>query len=326
MRGYFIRVALAVGSLALLYYLGQLRFEALLSLYDRPISLLLSGLLLFATIPLGAYRWHLLLRCQGFQVAFRKTLAVVLVGQFFNTFLPGAFGGDIVRAGYIYHGARRQAGNLLLSILVDRLSGLAGLIAIGMAAQFGLPSVDLRITAAILVFVSVMLLGAYFLPAFGRLAAMIVRRLSSRLSDRVLQLSAQIGVATRIYMGRADILIVAVAISIFQFALVLLGFVVIASALDFVTATPATILYAGVVGLIASSIPLTPGGIGVGEAVFANAVILIDPLTSGPYATIFFTSRALTLLLSLLGGFVFLVYRSEVIEYTVEAQRHAHKT
>lgn len=321
MRGYIIRFALAAASLALLYYFGLLRFEALTALYDQPGRVAIAALLLLLTIPLGALRWHLLLRCQGFLLPFRKTLEVVLVGQFFNTFLPGAYGGDIVRAGYIYHGARQQAGKLLFSILIDRLTGLTGLIALGLAAQLLLPSaMDFRLTLFMVALVAAVVGGLCLLPLISRWTTAIAQRFSGLLGERVLQLSMQLTMAIEIYRKRADVVIVAVVISALQFALILAAFVVLANAFDFATAKPSTIIYAGVVSLIANSVPLTPGGIGVGEAAFANTVILIDPLAAGPYATIFLASRALTLLLNLLGGLVFLAYRSEIIEYTAESR------
>ena len=326
MRGYFIRLALAAVCLALLYHFDLLRFDSLAALYHRPALVAAGTLLLFVTIPLSAYRWHLLLWCQGFRLPFRKTFEVVLVGLFFSTFLPGSHGGDIVRAGYIYHGARQQTGTLLMSILIDRVTGLAGLVVLGFAAQFALPAViDLRITAVMLALAAVAVLGSFFLPTLGRLAAAIFRYFGSRLGEAILDLSMQISAAITVYLQRGRILAAAVVISIVQFGFSLAAFVVIARAFDFVTVAPVTIVYAGVVSMIANSLPLTPGGIGVGEAAFANAVTLIDPSASGPYATIFLAMRALTLLVSLLGGPVFLVYRAEIIEYSDEAQSHARK-
>ena len=45
---------------------------------------------------------------------------------------------------------------------------------------------------------------------------------------------------------------------------------------------------------------------------------LMRKSATGPYATIFLAVRALSAILSLPGGLVFLGYRSEVIEYTSE--------
>lgn len=329
LRGYIIRFMFAALCLALLYYFGLLQFDSLLALYHRPTHIIVGALLLFATIPLSAFRWHLLLWCQGFRLPFRKTLQVVFVGLFFSTFLPGSHGGDIVRAGYIYHGARQQTGILLMSILVDRLTGLAGLIGLGLAVQFALPSViDFRIAVFMVVLIVVVVFGSFFLPRLGRLIAMIFQRFGRHIGmgERILQLSEQIGIAIRVYMKRADILIAAVFISVVQFALSLAAVVVIANAFDFVTVAPVTIIYAGIASMIANAIPITPGGIGVGEAAFANAITLMDPQAIGPYATVFLAVRALTLLLSLPGGGVFLVYRSEIIEYTAEAKSHSTKS
>jgi len=53
---------------------------------------------------------------------------VVLAASFFSTFLPGAVGGDLVRSGYIIRAARGRASTGLLSLLMDRVLGLAGLL------------------------------------------------------------------------------------------------------------------------------------------------------------------------------------------------------
>jgi uncharacterized membrane protein YbhN (UPF0104 family) len=121
-------------------------------------------------------------------------------------------------------------------------------------------------------------------------------------------------------MDRWYLLVVAVIISAFQFVLVLVALVVIADAFDFVTLAPLNIVLAGIFSLVASSIPLTPGGLGVGEAAFANAVMVIQPGAVGPYATIFIAMRALILIVSLFGGIVFFFYRSELIDYVA----HGH--
>lgn len=322
-RSYIIRISAAALFLGLLYYFGLLNFGVLARLYRRPELVAVAAALLLATIPLGALRWHLLLRCQGFMLPFRKTLEVVLVGQFFNTFLPGAYGGDLVRAGYIYHGARRQAGNLLSSILVDRLSGLAGLIILGIVAQFALPTIiDIRIIATMSVIAIGMGSAFILLPTLGRFAATFAQWLSLSLRDRLLRLSSQTGSAIKVYLRRPGVLALALVISTAQFALSLAALVVLASAFDFVTVSFSTIAFAGITSLVANSVPVTPGGIGVGEAAFAKAVTLIDPTATGPYATIFLASRALTLLLGLLGGLVFMQYRNEIIEYVEEGHSH----
>jgi uncharacterized membrane protein YbhN (UPF0104 family) len=61
-----------------------------------PTSILLWGL----TIVLGAWRWLLVLRSQGLDPGFRRTLEISLVAHFFNSFLLGSAGGDVLKAYY----------------------------------------------------------------------------------------------------------------------------------------------------------------------------------------------------------------------------------
>ncbi len=43
---------------------------------------------------------------------------------------------------------------------------------------------------------------------------------------------------------------------------------------------------------MANSLPFTPGGLGIGEAAFANAALALEPVRSGaPYATAFLAYR-----------------------------------
>lgn len=323
MRGHLVRLALILLSLFLLHYFGLLRFSVLSALYHKPLYAIAAGLLQFATFPVGALRWHTLLRCQGFRLPLRKTFEVVLVGQFFNTFLPGAYGGDVMRAGYIYHGARREPGKLLISILVDRLAGLSGMVVLAIFTQFALPAgVDWRLTLIIVGLAFAIVLGASLLPLLGKLVAKGVARFSNGLGKRLEELSGQFEVANKTYANRLDILAVAVFLSAVQFAFALASILIMASAFDFAAAHSTTIIYAGIISLIANAVPITPGGIGVGEAAFANAVRLIEPTALGPYATIFLAVRAVSLLVNLVGGVVFLIYRSEVIEYVAQARVH----
>lgn len=322
-----IRFAIAAACFALLYLFDLLDFRALKALSDQPLQIAFCLLLLLATVPIAAYRWHLLLRYQGFHLSYWKTLAVVFVGGFFNTFLPGAYGGDIVRAGYIYHGARRNGGQLLFSILVDRLTGVAGLISLGLAAQFLLPDrLSYIVTFALIAF-SVIVLACLVLVMLGsHTIGRLMQGAGHAFGDRIMKITLQVRTAVAAYVECWHIVVAAVVISIVQFALILFTLITLSNLFDFVTVGASTIALAGIVSLIANSIPLTPGGIGLGEAAFANAVTLLDPSAVGPYATIFLTLRALTLLISLIGGVVFAFLRTEMFGYVDSARADAEAT
>lgn len=84
------------------------------------------GVLLFAML-LGIYRWQCLLHVQGIHLSYYQTAWIWAIGMFFNAFLIGATGGDILKAWYAAEAAPNQKPQAVLSIAVDRLIGLMGL-------------------------------------------------------------------------------------------------------------------------------------------------------------------------------------------------------
>jgi uncharacterized membrane protein YbhN (UPF0104 family) len=74
-------------------------------------------------------RWFLLVRAQDLPFTLRNAFRLGLIGYFFNTFLPGAVGGDLVKATFIAREQRRRT-VAVSTVLMDRAIGLLGLIAI----------------------------------------------------------------------------------------------------------------------------------------------------------------------------------------------------
>jgi uncharacterized membrane protein YbhN (UPF0104 family) len=72
-------------------------------------------------------RWQILSRPFGFEVSVWQCVRFYFVGMFFNLFLPTSVGGDVVRGWYLDGGSGRKA-KALLTVLVDRLSGLIVLL------------------------------------------------------------------------------------------------------------------------------------------------------------------------------------------------------
>jgi len=78
-------------------------------------------------------RWRILLRVQGIVVSFSRAIRIILVGMFFNLFLIGATGGDIVKLFLIIREAPHKKAGALLSVFIDRIVGLLALAAISAA-------------------------------------------------------------------------------------------------------------------------------------------------------------------------------------------------
>lgn len=81
-------------------------------------------------LGLCAWRWQILLRVQGIFIPWWQSLQLGLVGHFFNSFLLGITGGDVVKIYYATLAAPEKKAAAGLSVIVDRLYGLVVLLVI----------------------------------------------------------------------------------------------------------------------------------------------------------------------------------------------------
>jgi uncharacterized protein (TIRG00374 family) len=94
--------------------------------------------LFLATQGVSALRWQWLARPLGFRESLGRFTALYFVGMFFNLLLPTSIGGDAVRAVHLNAGSGRRTA-ALLSVLLDRLSGLFVLLALACVAALAYP-------------------------------------------------------------------------------------------------------------------------------------------------------------------------------------------
>jgi uncharacterized membrane protein YbhN (UPF0104 family) len=79
------------------------------------------------TQALMGLRWWLLMRSQSVFVGLWPAVRLIFLGLFYNNFLPGAVGGDLVRAWYVTRHTEKRF-EAAISVVMDRLIGLAGTV------------------------------------------------------------------------------------------------------------------------------------------------------------------------------------------------------
>jgi hypothetical protein len=77
---------------------------------------------------LATARWQILLRIQGISISWLRAGAIVMIGLFFNQFLPGGVGGDVMRLYFIFKQAPGKKIGATLSVAMDRLFGLLAIL------------------------------------------------------------------------------------------------------------------------------------------------------------------------------------------------------
>lgn len=98
----------------------------------------LAGVGLYLLVmAIGSLRWQLLAEPLGFQHPLRDYLSFTFIGMFFGLFLP-SIGSDFVRGWYLDGNSGRR-GAALVSVLLDRVVGLAVLLGIACLALLYVP-------------------------------------------------------------------------------------------------------------------------------------------------------------------------------------------
>ncbi len=134
--GFLLKVAVSLG---LLYYL--LRHTDLATLWQtiRQISpsWFAAAFLCYLVFQMiSTFRWQLICKSLDFKRDYIYFLKLYFINQYFNAFLPGLLGGDIIRVGYLLKdGASKTAATL--SVFYDRAFGFLGaLLLVGISLPF----------------------------------------------------------------------------------------------------------------------------------------------------------------------------------------------
>ncbi|MGA3171781.1 MAG: lysylphosphatidylglycerol synthase transmembrane domain-containing protein [Chthoniobacteraceae bacterium] len=124
-----LQAILAVAVLAFVFHNPERRREVAEAVRHASVTWLAAGVLCYGVVEmLGALRWKLLLRVQGFRLPWRRALAIFLIGLFLLTFTPGLIGGDAARVLYVIREVPERKADAVLVVAMDRLMGLVSLM------------------------------------------------------------------------------------------------------------------------------------------------------------------------------------------------------
>ena len=267
--GFALRLAVTVAFGALAFW-GTGAGAVLDELAGGQPSWMIGALaVLSLSYVLASVRWWLLLRGQDVAIGLPTAVSLTWIALFAGNLLPTGFGGDAVRA---WMGGRR-AGALALvtaSVLVDRLTAVWALFALGVAAVVlrgsALPEgavVSLVVSSAAVALGSVVLLA----PAPARLVVSATRRWP-RVSGRVERLGAGLG---RFGADRR-LLTAAVGTSLAAQSCVIVAAWMLARGLGLKLGLDVVAVTVPV-ALLATAVPTSINGLGVHQAVFRALLV-----------------------------------------------------
>jgi uncharacterized protein (TIRG00374 family) len=125
-----LRWSIAIAGIA--YVLDKLSWRDIVAMVQQanPVYLALSVLIFPITFLITGIRWHWLMQMLGIRISLARTFVLSMVGAFYNTFMPGSTGGDVLKAYYASKFTTMRM-HAVMSVIVDRLIGVVALILIG---------------------------------------------------------------------------------------------------------------------------------------------------------------------------------------------------
>jgi glycosyltransferase 2 family protein len=311
---------LAVAAVVIGYLLRKMGIEQLgqsLRMTARRWPWLLAAhLVMGLPLVLCAVRWKLILERLGMAIAGSRSLAIFFIGLFFNSFMIGATGGDVVKAYYTARETHHLKTEAVTSVVIDRVVGMIALcllvtLIISLRLPFFLSHPETRAASvAILVLCGGILCVCVLL--FSRNLFTLLPWLA-RWEQRP-RIGRAVGVLRRAYNAffvcreRPAFLGSMILLSTGIQSLAILSSLCVGHALDLRVAWTEYFSFCPIIGLI-SAIPVTPGGLGLREG---SAVHLLAVLGVGPDKAflVAFLPYLSLLIWGLAGGLVFMVYKS----------------
>jgi hypothetical protein len=266
------------------------------------LYLLLSILVFPLTFIITAFRWQELLKALDIRLPIERTFVLNMVGAFYNTFMPGSTGGDVLKAYYVALQTHHRT-RAVMSVVVDRVIGLLALIILG-GAMAGYAAWRWRIhqTAGVALFsLGIVLctaggLTVFFNPTLRRMTGLdwILRRLPMQ---RRVHKAVE---AMHLYGRRPGLAAAALLASFPVHAVVILSAFFAGTAFGlhipwyyYWTVVP--------VAVLAGAIPISPQGAGVMEYF---AILLLTPIHCSAAEAVVLTMsiRLVQVLWNLAGG------------------------
>ncbi len=277
-----------------------------------PLLMGAAELVYLGVYLLGIARWRVLMRSQAIGLSFKRAFSLFFIGHFFNAFMLGSAGGDLIKAWAVARETHHRKTEAATLVFLDRLLGLIALIFLVMAV-LAIRAPLLRGPSAIrgaAVFLLMLAGGvgvALFAlfhrnwlesPAWQRLAA------SPRLPRALLAHAARVYEAGYRLRQRPGLLARAFALALGVHLLSLLANFLFAVAIGSGLSPLQALTLYPLVGAM-GALPLTPGGLGVreGAAVLIFGAVGIPPLTAVLLSLLPFLGITLW---SLFGGLLYL--------------------
>lgn len=303
--------------LALLYRFGILNFKKVSGSLKNPIILFGSLGIMIIQFLVFSLRWRFLV-LRFFPLKINEAFRLHQIGQFFNTFIPGGVGGDVVKALFLSSQKNIPKKLTLSSVVNDRIIGLYFMILFSFIFLFfevlnsnfaSANEVRQYFMFSLLLFLGANL-GLFLIPYIPHLLGKI--KAYNPIVKKLLDYASHLAFD---FKG-----VLQIDLFLKLFASSLTGQLISISYLYFVChqIQPTNVPFLAFFGLccfafMISAIPITPGGIGLGQAAFYFLFKDLDIHLAENIVIAITLLQFFTVVIGLPGWFYFLKRKKETL-------------
>lgn len=301
-----LKVLFGVGIFAWMAASGKLNFAQIAKgLAHWPLMLAILGMS-YCQIGICVWRWTMLLHAQDIPLSFRRAWGLTMIGVLFNVVIPGAVGGDLIKGYYITRATAGRKTHAATSIAMDRVVGLIGL--------FFLSAVVVLANATEILHNPAMRpLGALSVAGFaGGLAGLYAavyagERLSQwNFLPRMLR---DVFAALHEYRQQPGVVRKALALSVLNQALTCCSYYLALGSTGVTGLRMSQFFLIVPLGFVTAAVPISPAGIGVGQAAFFALFTVVAPSYASAGTDAYTVFQAMYILICLSGLFWYVAYR-----------------
>lgn len=292
-----------------LFKKGLVTAESFQQLLASPFTITVMVTLMTINTFIGTMRWRGLLSAKVATLSFKRVLELNLIGGFFNVALPGAVSGDFVKAIHVSRDFPEKRPAVFGSMLLDRILGMSAMVFVASVSAVISQFIDWGGSLPTLLLVSIECVG------LGLFVFLIYMFLSHKrdplfnLIQFITKRHTRLEVIDKLYIGVMDYrskpkaVLLAVSQSILIHILLIL---IVFSISEAVSISPISLMALAVIvpiGILATTIPVLPAGVGTGHAAFFALFQLVG---SSQGAEIFSLIVLMHMIVGGIGGVIYL--------------------
>jgi uncharacterized membrane protein YbhN (UPF0104 family) len=320
LRSLLINLALFVVGGSLLGLVIYQNSDEIKKVFKNPVDYryFAIGFVIYMTATMITFvRWHQLVKAQGMVFSLRDAVRLGFIGNLFNLVIPGAVGGDVIKAAFLCRMQPDKKPQAVASMILDRILGLLGLFllaSIAGAVSWSAADGQVRLLIGVVwgaFFAGIAGLAVIFSPALYRPLNRLVEN-RGKLAALVRELEG-IGLA---YRERLGLVVGMLGVATLVHSLFVLAFYSTSAALFPTLPTLAQHYLMVPLSLFTTAVPLPFGALGLSEGISGKLFEMVNQ-HEGAIAMLAF--RILQYGSGIISAFVYLANLRQVQTLTKDA-------